>query len=237
MASPSSVAILRRVREALAAQGPHAEKMNAAGKYLPIHGVTAVMAVEQTWLDSIGAQLWRRLSSEDQVTRAASLMSLKSWHVTLKGLEWAIEHEGVDADVLRRADEIMRGARNHAGRIAMDITAAGNFRTALVLRVRCVEEETETSLRAVEAAVVDELATAMPRSAQRPTTPQEWHLSMGYWRSHATADERRAAEAAALAAFRELGDGRNSRWGCALPLEVPKVCYYESMELFVPLFD
>jgi hypothetical protein len=211
------------------AENPQQKKLKG-GVYLPFYGVTCVMALSsdekyQSW----AKQLYTALAADPVVTTGMALLPPESYHVTLRGLEAALEGQGPEQtsrlyDDYARVQKLLYEVCHGAPPITMKVKRSGPGRFDMECGAM-----TEKLLRSMEGLVVQEL---LARDAPDETKHQQaWHLTLSY-----AVDGGRKSDSF-LAAQKKV-DEIVRRLGAPgdLVFDPPRICTYSSMQRFDPLF-
>ena len=202
-------------------------------QYAKIYGVTSVMALSSLSLATFARELYAELASDQRLAQVMLLLPPDSYHITLRGLEGPLRKGSASVEDFARIDDATRqlfefaAAHPDQARFAFhdDILSFGS---AAVLGVEPATVEFLNALKASQA-LVDQLGE---------TTQNQYHLSIGYFlkrRDVAAAEVAWAEKRVFDAAQRILKLSQSG--SMSVTVDAPKICFYESMEKFVPLFQ
>ena len=236
-----------------------APKLNISDRCcMPSFGVTCVAALSRESIAEFVDPLWSLIKGQRDVDAALLLLPASSMHVTIRGLEDCMLREDV-LPKFRELDHALVQTSGFStlmpagtGGEASPSTAAGTattatassatpsyplrwklegvgmWRTSCVLRVSVEPKET-----------VDMLNHNVRDKLSLDLFTQRYHITLGYW---ITSDEslRKQAGAAIRKALRTVcganADADDEGTSMKYSLQAPRVCAYESMEAFPPLF-
>jgi hypothetical protein len=203
------------------------DKTTGSHGYARIHGVTSVMALAEPSMP-FAERLFNELAADAELSQVLLLLPSKSYHVTLRGLEGPLL-AGAPCSDFARVDGLTQqrfcDPTSPAHPLEFNLQATVlPFATAIVLGVEPASSGFAEALDEAQS-LVDGLG-ASKRNV--------YHVSVGYLlvernRDRATDARIALAEQRVLAAALQLGT--------SLFVDPPKICYYESMEEFVPIFQ
>jgi hypothetical protein len=220
---------LRQIVEARRQDKVHKKLDFQTRKYLPSFGITSVAPLSLSARETFGAPLWALLQGNPDVEAAVALLPLASLHVTIRGLEDVMDRPDA-ATVLRELDEafvktcsqssVLAARPGSQDPLLWKVRELSGWKTALVL---LVDVEPQFTLDMLNHHLRDKL--------QLPPFHQEYHMTIGYWLSRDEQLQRNAVQGVnkALASVHNQAN--------VYTLQTPRVCAYESMEAFPPLFE
>lgn len=210
--------------------------------YSPIHGLTAVFALCAAQIEQIAAPLYEALRRIPEVKESLLLLPPASYHVTLRGLEAAMK--------TTTADELLKLQKSYetifllpsADETVPDSPATKHVKSLVAERtVEIVFDDPHFGEAAVFLVKPIGLLAEQLQMAQEatcavlglPAAVQQYHISVGYFIT-ADYEKQRAAQATVLCELKKAMISAGMR---TLNLDPCHVCWYESMEAFVPFFS
>eukprot|EP01060_Flectonema_neradi_P009183 TRINITY_DN16567_c0_g1_i1.p1 TRINITY_DN16567_c0_g1~~TRINITY_DN16567_c0_g1_i1.p1 ORF type:complete len:222 (+),score=43.39 TRINITY_DN16567_c0_g1_i1:70-735(+) len=198
------------------------QKKIAGGKYLPFYGVTCVLHLRKDCLEAWGKPLYQRIISDPRITKVMAPLPAESYHMTLRGLESAI-NENSEKELFEK----LKSAQSSLDRLMKDKNlfvypqVASRFGS---FNLSSPSNKQEAVLREGE----ELLLGLLPESQSERR--QKWHLTLGYEIGKPSKENLKVATEALQSHLTVVGLPQ-------LNLDKPDICSYDSMAHFKPLFS